>query len=92
MEVDDVEDDENQEEEDDDIEKEDDDDDHDVEGENVEEGDERMIILILWKMRYIENDEIKGEEDNNILNEICRRRKMIINILIMRRRTDFIFK
>ena len=91
MEVDDVEDDENQEEEDDDIEKEDDDDDHDVEGENVEEGDER-IILILWKMRYIENDEIKGEEDNNILNEICRRRKMIINILIMRRRTDFIFK
>jgi len=51
-----------------------------------------MIILILWKMRYIENDEIKGEEDNNILNEICRRRKMIINILIMRRRTDFIFK
>ena len=92
MEVDDVEDDENQEEEDDDIEKEDDDDDHDVEGENVEEGDERMIILILWKMKYIENDEIKGEEDNNILNEICRRRKMMINILIMRRRTDFIFK
>ena len=92
MEVDDVEDDENQEEEDDDIEKEDDDDDHDVEGENVEEGDERMIILILWKMKYIENDEIKGEEDNNILNEICRRRKMMINILIMRRRTNFIFK
>ena len=91
MEVDDVEDDENQEEEDDDIEKEDDDDDHDVEGENVEEGDER-IILILWKMIYIESDEIKGEEDNNILNEICRRRKIMINILIMRRRTDFIFK
>jgi hypothetical protein len=91
VEVDDVEDDENQEEEDDDIEKEYDYDDHDVECENVEECDER-IILILWKMRYIESDEIKGEEDNNILNEICRRRKIKINILIMRRRTDFIFK
>ena len=25
-----------------------------------------MIILILWKMRYIEDDEFKEQEDNNI--------------------------
>ena len=58
-----VEDNEKQEEEDDDFEKEDDDDGD--EDENFEEGDERMIILMLRKMRNFEDDEVQGEEEHS---------------------------
>ena len=33
-------------------------------------GDERMIILMLRKMRYFEDDEVQGEEENKIKNYI----------------------
>ena len=73
LEVDDVEDDENQEEEED----------YDVEDENVEEGDERRIVFMLWTIRYIEDDEVKGEENNDIENDMVRRRKIVIDIILI---------
>jgi hypothetical protein len=74
LEVDDVEDDENQEEEEED---------YDVEDENVEEGDERRIVFMLWTIRYIEDDEVKGEENNDIENDMVRRRKIVIDIILI---------
>ena len=46
-----------------------------------------MIILMLQKMRYVEDGEVKGGEDNDIENDLLKWRKMMMRIL--RRRTDF---
>ena len=42
---------------------------------------------MLQKMRYVEDGEVKGGEDNDIENDLLKWRKMMMRIL--RRRTDF---
>ena len=53
-----------------DIEKEEENDDIGIEDENIEEDVKRTIILISRKMNYIEDGELKEQEDNDFENDI----------------------
>jgi len=58
------------EQEDSDTEKEEENNNIDIEDENIEEDAQRMIILISQKVNYIEDGELKEQEDNDFENDI----------------------